>query len=96
MKIWIKITVIVAVVALIFGTVFITNKVNDEAVKTRNDNIVFKIPNYEIKIGGKQFIEVKVNKHWGWITAIGDGCNWIGTTVGNAAGTVTEWFSELF
>ena len=34
-----------------------------------------KIPNYVITIGGDKLIDIKVNRHFGWIEAIGNGVN---------------------
>lgn len=70
-----------------------------------------KVPNYVIEIGGDRFIDIKVNHHFGWITAIGDGvstgwnatrdfCVNAGTTVANttvnAYNATVNWIGGFF
>ena len=70
-----------------------------------------KVPNYVIEIGGDRFIDIHVNHHFDWITAIGDGvstgwnatrdfCVNAGETVAdtavNAYNTTVNWIGGFF
>lgn len=70
-----------------------------------------KVPNYVIEIGGDHFIDIHVNQHFGWITAIGDGVSigWTATrdfcinagetvadTAVNAYNTTVNWIGGFF
>lgn len=70
-----------------------------------------KVPNYVIEIGGDHFIDIRVNHHFDWITAIGDGVNtgWTATkgfcvnagvtvadTAVNAYNTTVNWIGGFF
>lgn len=68
---------------IIEETMIVENETNSDIHEER-------VPNYVITIGGDRFIDIHVNKHFAWITAIGEGWKATKEFCVNAGNTVAD------
>ena len=125
MKNWLVIGMMVAMIIVgvaiadttvpetIIGENYLEETILNETLlgETKKESKTEKVPNYVIEIGRDHFIDIQVNHHFGWITAIGDGVStgWTATrdfcvnagetvadTAVNAYNTTVNWIGGFF